>query len=176
MPKIDMIVPDELRALKDELPRRYERGRKKHLVKAMDKAVMIAYRAIRPLVPVGVTGEAQRSIGTRVIQTQSSVVGKVSSSMRRPNVYLYVQNAGRKPGQGKAPRVEQLVRWVKEKGIAVDDKAAQRVAYVIARSIKRKGTSPQRFFWRGWDQVKGQIDQLLAQAVENLTEELGKHA
>lgn len=173
MVNFEIKIPDELLALKN-LPARYMRARKTVLAPAMDRTVKSVERNVTPLVPVGVTGEARRSIISSTHQTPASTIGKVTSTMRRPNIYIYVLNAGRPAGR-KQPPSNQLVPWVLHKGLA-DARSARQVAYLIARAIKQRGVAGLSFMWQGLDRSKAIIEANLARAVEDFTRELERDA
>ncbi len=172
MVEYDIEIPDELKNL--NLAANYIRARKKRLVPAMEKSVSAAKAVVTPLVPVGVTGAARRSIGSTVGQTPYLTIGKITSSMRRPNVYIYVLNAGRPAGK-KQPPVNDLVPWVIEKGLASDPVMAKRIAFLIARSIKKKGIKGLSFMWQGLDQVKEKIEAFHQQAIDDIIQDLGEN-
>ncbi len=169
--KID--IPDELRNL--NLAANYVRARQTYLVPAMDKSIATTKARVKGLVPVGVTGEARSSITTLKVESPYQVVGKITSTMRRPMVYIYVLNAGIRAGQGKQPPSDKLVPWVLKRGLASDLKEAQRVAFAIARSIKKRGMKGLSFQWRGLQDSKDQIEKYHQDAIENITKELGKN-
>jgi hypothetical protein len=174
MVEFEIKIPDELLALRN-LPGRYIRARKAVLVPAMEKSIAAVERTVSPMVPVGATGEARRSIITSVRQTPASTVGKVTSTMRRPNIHVYVINAGRPAGK-KQPPTDQLVPWVMAKGLASDARSARSLAFVIGRSIKKKGTKGLSFMWQGLDRAKGQVETIHSQAVTDITREMEKDA
>jgi hypothetical protein len=149
----------------------YVQARQHQLIPAMQKSVQAAQTAARGMIPVGATGEARRSVCTSVAQIPAWTIGKVTSTMRRPTIYIYVLNAGRPAGK-KQPPVAGLVPWVMAKGLASDGKQAAKVAYLIARSIQRRGKQGLSFQWQGLEHAKPAIDAAHAQAVNNIIQEL----
>lgn len=162
-------IPEELTRL--NLAANYIRARNRHLPAAMEKSVAAGRAAVAGDVPVGVTGAAQRSIGSRVVVSPFQVVGKVESSLRRPNIYIYVLNSGRRPGKRMASSTE-LEPWVQHKGLASDPLSVRRIAFLIARAVQKKGTAGRSFFYRALQRTKGMIDAYHRAAVEAITREL----
>lgn len=167
-------IPEKLKTL--NIAAAYVRARARYLGEAMDKSVATTKARVQGKIPIGVTGEARSSITTTIVRTPYQMVGKISSSMRRPNVYIFVLNAGVRPGQGKQPPSDRLVPWVVQKGLARDSKDAKKVAYLIARSIKRKGIKSLSFQWRGLSESEAAIDAYHKQAVDAIVQELDKNA
>ncbi len=68
--------------------------------------------------------------------------GEVKASGNKITLFTpeHIQFAkyGRAPG--KLPPIEPLIEWVKQKGIAKDDKEARGTAFAIAKSIAKNGT------------------------------------
>lgn len=170
MVEYEITFPENLKNL--NLAANYIRARAKHLTTAMERSVSAARRAVAAEIPVGASGDARRSIGSRVVQSPAQTVGKVQSSMRRPNIYIFVLNAGRRPGKRMADS-RQLEPWVQRKGLASDPADVKRVAFLIARSIQRKGMRGRSFFWSGLERTKREIDNHHEQAIEAITRELG---
>lgn len=170
MIEFEIKFPEELKDL--NLAANYSRARKMYLPRAMERSVAAARSAVAAEIPIGATGDAKRSIGATASQSPFQTVGKVQSSMRRPNVYIFVLNAGRPPGKRMADS-RKLEPWVQAKGLANSPSEVRRIAYLIARSIQRKGTKGFGFFFRGLERTKNQIDGYHAQAVEDITRELG---
>ncbi len=173
MVEFEIDIPEKLRKL--NLAANYMRGRKRHLLPAMDQSVRVTRAAVAPMVPVGTTGEAQRSIESKSAQTPYQTIGKVTSSMRRPNIHVYVMNAGRRPGK-KMANSTKLEPWVQAKGLANSPTRVRQIAYLIARAIQKKGTKGLSFMWRGLDRSKNQIESLHRKAIEDITRELGNNA
>lgn len=169
MIEFEIKIPDELMRL--NLSANYMRARGRHLPAAMEKSVRSARSAVSSIVPVGVTGDAQRSIETKTGQTPYQTIGKVTSSMRRPNVYIFVMNAGRAPGK-KMANSTKLEPWVQAKGLASSPIRIRQIAYLIARAIQKKGMRGLSFMFRGLDRSKNQIEAFHRKAVDEITREL----
>lgn len=170
MVEFEINFPEELKNL--NLAANYVRARKRFLVPAMDKSVAAAREAVSSEVPIGATGEARRSIIGSVHQSPYQTVGRVQTSMRRPNVYIFVMNSGRKPGK-RMTDSRKLEPWVQAKGLASAPADVKRIAFLIARSIQRKGTAGLSFFYRALNRVTAKIDSYHQRAVEEITQELG---
>ena len=170
MIEYEIKIPDELIGL--NLSANYVRARARHLPPAMEKSVHSAQSAVSSMVPIGASGAAQRSIDTKTAQTPYQTVGKVTSSMRRPNIYIFVMNAGRAPGK-KMANSTKLEPWVEAKGLASNPTRVRQIAYLIARAIQKKGMKGLSFMFRGLDRSKNQIEAYHQQAVEAITRELG---
>jgi len=170
MIEFEVKVPDELMGL--NLAARYMRARSKYLLPAMQSSVKSARSAVASMVPVGVTGEAQNSIESSAAQLPGRTIGKVTTSMRRPNIYIFVMNAGRRPGK-KMANSTRLEPWVQAKGLASSPTRVRQIAYLIAKAIQKKGTAGLSFMWRGLDRSKNQIEALHGKAVEEIVRDLG---
>ena len=90
------------------------------------------------------SGELAGSMSSRVTSDRSVVIGEVYSSASNP-IYPLVMEYGRTPGK-KPPPTSAIVVWVE----AVLGDAS--LAYVVARSIGRKGIKGKHFLKRAWDE------------------------
>jgi hypothetical protein len=150
-----------------EIPHLDDKIANLHLVKAMQKSVIKVESEIKPLTPVGVSGNMRASIGSQVSSNGlGAVVGKVSSSLKD---YPAVMEFGRKPG--RMPPVEALERWVQVK-MRVPASELREVAFVVARSIARKGIKGRKFFERGFKASQSSILHYFAQALDDIAESL----
>lgn len=157
----------ELEGLQNLGPR-YILARHNHLIPAMDQSTQAADRAVAALVP-SYTGQARSSIQSKVYPGTSTIVGAVRTTLRSPNIYVFVMTYGRNPGK-KAPPSRALEGWVVARGLSGDPK---RTAYLVARSIGRKGNRPGlAMFRRALDATRGQIDAYHQQAVDEIVKEL----
>jgi hypothetical protein len=166
-------IPD-MSALKD-MYKNYERVKNQHFKTAMERAVLVVKGNVQSGIPTGASGSTRSSITSQVISGPGStvgkggsVVGKVGSSMRSPNISVYVLNAGRKPG-GKMPPPGALIKWL---GVGTAGQTLQQTAFLIARSIGRKGTKGLHYFQKGLQASKSSIDALFQEAVNRITEDL----
>jgi hypothetical protein len=76
-------------------------------------------------------------------------VGAGSQISEQMRIYAEVMEAGRTPG-ATAPRSEWLEGWVKRKGIETDEKRIPGMAFIVARSIGKKGIRGRRYFGTAW--------------------------
>lgn len=150
---------------------KYFNARAKYLKPAMDLSVDEVLDEGKSRIPV-VTGSTQRSMGSKVIQGAGSTVGKITTSLRAPNLSPFVVNYGRKSG-GKQPPSKKLEAWVSAKGLASGNGIA-RVAYVIARSIAKKGTKGVHFQSGSLNDKRNRIIDIHQQAVNSMVREMEK--
>lgn len=141
---------------------------RKRVTEAMDKSVIVTVSEVRPLVPVGVSSRLRNSIGSKVEVSQSTVIGRVGSSLKS-EVYPAVMEMGRKPGS--FPPVSALERWVQLK-LGVDSRYARGVAFVVARKIAASGIKGYFYLKRGLEASKDRIAQYFNDALTNLGKDL----
>lgn len=67
-----------------------------------------------------------------------------------PAEYSDIIEFGRHPGT--YPPIDPLIRWVRRKLEVKDDKAARRIAFAIANSIKKRGIEGTNFMQRAINQ------------------------
>lgn len=70
-----------------------------------------------------------------------------------PVPYADTIEFGRMPSD-KMPPLESLKAWVKRKGIAVDEKEINSIAWAIAQDIKNNGQEPRPFLGPAIEQTK----------------------
>jgi len=75
------------------------------------------------------SGASAKSIRTEAKPTTGTVVGAK---------YFFQQKHGRKPG--KFPTVEDIINWIRAKGIQPNDISERSLAFIIARKIAKQGT------------------------------------
>jgi hypothetical protein len=135
----------------------------KELTQAMTQSVLTLEARIKPLTPV-FRGRLRGSIGSQVRREGvGSIVGIVGSSLNE--VYPAVMEFGRRPGAAGPPS-GALERWAH---LVLGD---GRLAYVVARSIHRKGIKGRQFMKRGFEAGKGAINQFFAHALERIAQGL----
>lgn len=145
-------VPEALRDWVDNWP---ELGRS-IVEEIMEFAELQVKRQIRAaeLVFRGVLlNDIQTQVGLEGSDANMRVVGTTFTDL----VYGAVMEFGRKPG--KAPPTAALLPWVRRKmGVAKDK--AEGVAFVVARSIGRKGITGRHYFKKAQvvvDKMSGKI-------------------
>ena len=161
----------EIKGLDEQLARLkgYEKIADAELTKAMNQSTLTILAHVKPLVPVGVSGQLRNSMSARVTSDgMGSVVGKVGSNLTN-EVYPSVMEHGRRPG--KMPPPSALERWVRLK-MRVPAKDVKGVAFVVARNIGRRGIKGKKFLQRGYDQSKPRVYAYFQQALDRITERL----
>jgi hypothetical protein len=140
------------------------------LEEALTKSVLLLERAIKPKVPMGVTGAARgsiagevrggsgRTLGSNSLPGVPVAMGEMIGIVGSPLPYVAVINDGRRPGQPMPPP-EALELWVRRKIQWSRDRKGPRggrqrlttaearsIAFVIARAIGRRGTKGVHFY------------------------------
>jgi len=142
---------------------------RKNVTDAMNKSVITVVSEVRPLTPVGVSSRLRNSIGSTVETTQSTVIGRVGSSLKSEE-YPAVMELGRRPGAAMPP-VDALMRWVHLK-MGISNEKARGVAYVVARAISRRGIKGYFYLKRGLEASRVRIQGYFDEALTNLGKDL----
>lgn len=145
----------------EELIRRFGNtpARMNMLHAAMDAHTGLIWGAVVPLTPVGISSALRGAWGTTVRQIGQSIVGIVGN----PLIYSEVIERGRRPG-APPPPVESIRTWVERKmGPEVS-------AYVVARSIGRKGIEGRRMLEKAVRLVAPSAQRLWGATVSRLLE------
>lgn len=161
----------------------YDEFSTRRLTQAMQQSVTLLESSIKPLTPV-FRGRLRGSIGSEVRGVGSDIEGRVGSTLKDEE-YPAVMEFGRRPGT--MPPIDPLVRWVRLKrlsgvynaktkrrmgGRATQDQQDRATAFVIARSIARKGIVGKRFMQRGYETSQVRIARYFSDAVTALTQDL----
>lgn len=85
---------------------------------------------------------------------------------------IYIEE-GIKANQPKMPDVSGLYPWVHQKHPELDFKAVNRLTYVIARSIQRKGLKARPFMAPTAEKMADRVEALISQAVERAIAGMG---
>jgi hypothetical protein len=141
---------------------------KKNLLTAMKKAVAKVEANVVPLVPIGVSGNLRRSIHGKTNTVGSTIIGRVGSTMTR-EIYPEIMEFGRRPG--RMPPPSALERWV-QIVLKVPAEEVKGVAFVVARSIGKKGIKGRAFMRKGWTKSKNSILGYFRKAVDDTVREL----
>lgn len=113
--------------------------------------------------PFGVTGNARRAWRTDVTGDSQGRDGKmVEVTVTNPTGYIEVVNWGRAAAPISIEGRKQLCLWVQRK-FGVDEKAAKRISFFIARK-KAKSPTPGQFF------VEKTIESKLPIAIKEILE------
>lgn len=81
------------------------------------------------------TGNLINSLDYEVLETVNGLVLKIIA-----DDYLQYVDQGRRPG--KRPPQKAILKWVENKGIKIKKQTPSQTAFVIARSIGKKGIKP----------------------------------
>lgn len=102
------------------------------------------------------TGDLVKSVSYEVIKRANDISINIIA-----NKSLDYVDGGRR--KGSMPPVENITKWVKDKGITrFDDMTDEQMGWVIAKSIKEKGIAPTRV-----------IERTLNQTIDNLRTIIG---
>jgi len=119
------------------------------------------------------TGNLIKSIDYKVIDAANSVILEISSDN-----YLKYVDQGRRPG--KQPPTAAIIPWVQARGIEFKSKTGNIIpekstAFLIARSIGRKGIKPTHILKNTIDKIYKNKENLIAKAaVEDIKDLVDK--
>lgn len=130
----------------------------KHLKEALRKSTEVTKQNVARNAPV-FEATLKKSITSKVTGL-TGIVGVGSEAVK----YGYVQEYGRKPG--KMPPVSALEKWAAAKMGSSD------MAFVLARSIAKKGTKPHPFFQPGLEESISDIEKFFESEVSNMLDSL----
>lgn len=140
-------------------------------IKELEHAMTISAKAIAYEASFGAPrwrGNLADSMTSRVTSFGSQVVGEVRSSITN-SPYPLVMEYGRRAG-AKPPPVAAIRPWVADK---LGDAS---LAFVVARSIGRKGIKPRKFLWKAFLARQADVVALFQRAVENIAAKLAVKA
>jgi hypothetical protein len=126
---------------------------------AMEASLQFAEGQIAARTPVGVSGNLRKGLNHQILSPFPNLVGSVGS----PQPYAPVMEEGRRPG-AKMPPVDAIKIWVVRK-LGVPPEEADGVAFVIARSIARKGIEGRHMFKEGLEVSEPHINRLFDEAI-----------
>jgi hypothetical protein len=151
------------------------------LAAAMAESVALLEAAVKPKVPIGVTGAARASVAGEVRQV---AVGDMLGVVGSPLGHVQVLELGRRPGQ-KQPPTEALELWVRRK-IVYSRKTGPRggrqkltiaearsIAWVIARKIGRDGTEAVKMFETAAKENEAKVRQIFEKRGARIALRLG---
>lgn len=153
------------------------------LKRAMTEAVLLLERAVKPKVPIGVTGAARGSVAGEVRGGPGGgsmgvplSVGELLGVVGSPLPYVAVINDGRRPGQ-KAPPAEALELWVRRKiqwsrtrqgprggRKRLTAAEARGIAWVIAQRIGKRGIEGKRFYEEALRENEPRLEEIFDRA------------
>ena len=125
---------------------------------AMGSALQLLEGQIASRTPVN-TGQLRQSITHQILSPFPNLVGSAGS----PQPYAPVMEEGRRPG-AKMPPVDAIKLWVVRK-LGIPPEEADGVAFVIARSIARKGIEGKHMFKEGLEASEPHINKLFNDAI-----------
>lgn len=123
--------------------------------------------------------EAQRAaskmdrFGTNRQAIHAEAPDKYSRIVATGTNYARYIEEGIKPNQPKMPNVAGLATWVRANAPGADVKAVDRLTYVIARSIQKKGIKAQPFMAPTAEKMLPRGAELIANAVLGALEDIG---
>jgi len=139
-----------------KIARNYDGGDrvvKDETVKAMTRSVVSIEADAKRRVPTD-THNLQRSITHEVVSPSTSVIGRAGTNQPYAEAVEFGRSAGSAP-----PPPDALLGWMRRKGIDAE------LAFVVARSIGRKGIRPRPFMKPGYDVNRLKISRELGSAL-----------
>lgn len=115
-----------------------------------------------------VTGNLIKSLDFKIIKDIDGLFLQILAAPYFKNV-----DDGRRPG--KMPPVKPIQKWADKKGIRIKNTSSQQTAFVIARSISRKGIKPLNITNKLIDNIMRNKDTIIkAGAVKDIQELIDK--
>ena len=140
----------------DDALRAVRQGLRPDLGRLVRRLTIAAESEIARGTPIGATGATRRGYS---VQFSGMAGSSPRGAVVNPISYFDFVDAGRRPGRMPPPAA--LLPGVATKwGIAPNDR--QRVAYLVARAIGRRGTTGADMVVRGVDEVRRKADSELA--------------
>lgn len=137
----------------------------------MAKSAIHVEGEVKERTPVGVSGDARRSIKSETIPMSSGPIlirSKVGSKIKGPQMPTIEH--GRKAG-ARMPPPTALSLWV-QRVLGITGPQIKRVAFVVARSIGRRGIKGVHMFREGWKAGKPVVNRYMQQGLAEVTEAL----
>jgi len=103
------------------------------------------------------SGKLLRSLNYNVIEVLGNVMLRIEAER-----YLLDVDKGRKPG--KMPPTSPIKKWIDVRKIKPKDMTRDQLAFVIARSIKKKGIQPTNVIQKTIDNILKNKTKILAEA------------
>lgn len=138
---------------------------------AMAEITGMLRREVVMRTPVGASGNLRGGIYTEIKGENPSVLRGVVAS-RAP--YARYVEFGRRAGGGMPPWREgtSLYRWVAHK-LGPPDGSIERVSFLVARSIARRGITGRRMFARAFEENQGRIDRRIRELLDEIARRVG---
>lgn len=144
------------------------------LMSAITEATLLLERAAKLATPIGVTGVARHSIGHEIhrgVGVQRGV--RIRAELGSPARHVPVLEGGRRPGRRQPPS-DALELWVRRRLGITNRSEARGVAFVIARSIAKKGTDALEMFEKAAEENEGKIQRIFDNAGLDITVRLAR--
>lgn len=139
------------------------------LMSAVTEATLLLERVVKLATPIGVTGVARGSIAHQIrrgVAVQRGV--RIRAELGSPARHVPVLEAGRTPGRRRPP-AEALELWVRRRLGITNRKEARGVAFVIARSIGKKGFKGLEMFEKAATENEAKIQRIFDDAGLNIS-------
>ena len=121
--------------------------------KTMELSLAAFHQAVVVETPVGVSGNLRAAMAIDIVSGPIEMVGSVMN----PLIYAWPVERGRQPG--RMPPVDAIELWVIRK-LGIQPPEAHGVAYLIARTIGRRGTKGAGMFHKGFQNALPTVDNL----------------
>lgn len=105
------------------------------------------------------TGQLINSLDYEVLDTVNGLVLKILA-----DDYLTYVDKGRRPG--KRPPQKVIQKWVENRGIKIKKQTPAQTAFVIARSIGKKGIKPTNVLKKTQDSIYNNIQTLVSKGIQ----------
>lgn len=146
----------------------------RNLDEAITRATMLLWNEVLKRTPQGASGSKNgllNSIKADVILKGTPVVKGIIVTDKK---YGEVIEKGRQPGKGIAEAARPaLIQWVNVK-LGIEGKAAERVAFLISRKIKKYGFEGHHMFEKALNENMGKVDDIFKKAGFDIAKELSK--
>ena len=138
---------------------------------AMAEVTEMLRREVMTRTPIGASGNLRGSIYTEIKGEDPQVLRGVVAS-RVP--YARYVEFGRRAGGGMPPWREgsSLYRWVAHK-LDPPDGYIERVSFLVARAIARRGTSGHRMFARAFKENQSRIEGRFGELADEIARRVG---
>lgn len=149
---------------------RYPEVSNEELMIAMRESLLVIEANVKPETPVD-RGRLRGSLGSEITELGNlSIVGRFGPSLK-DEIYPQVMEFGG-TWEKKAPPSAALEGWVRRVIRPDDADDIPRIAYLVARSIKRNGIKGRRYLQKGWQKSEDRVHEFFTRAVETITERI----
>jgi hypothetical protein len=105
------------------------------------------------------TGQLINSLDYEVLDTVNGLVLKILA-----DDYLTFVDKGRRPG--KRPPQKVIQKWVENRGIKIQKQTSSQTAFIIARSIGKKGIKPTNVLKKTQESIFNNIQTLVSKGIQ----------